>query len=408
MRTVSEANAAGPTSGGTLPSSALSGTPRARLDSIDLLRGLIMLVMALDHTREFFTAGRASPRDVTEPALFLTRWITHFCASNFILLAGFGAFLYVARRRTRKEGSVFLLTRGLWLIFLELTVIRLGWSFELWPGVVLLQVIWAIGWSMVILAGFLFLPRSVVGAIALATIAGHNLFDSVQPEAWGGMGWLWSLLHKPAFFQLTPEIRVLAFYPLVPWVAVLAAGYAFGPVFTWSPERRQRALLVAGTLLLVLFVLLRTTGIYGDPVPWRKQESVLPSILSFLDCEKYPPSLLFLCMSIGPALLALAWFDKWRGALARFFITFGRVPLFYYVLHIYLIHLLALALAVAQRRNPAWLLHGLPPMANPADWDLSLPAVYGVWTLVVLLLWMPCHWFAQLKQRKPAWWMSYL
>jgi uncharacterized membrane protein len=381
---------------------------RPRVDSIDLLRGMVMVIMALDHTREYFTDGTLSPRDVHHPGLFLTRWITHFCASNFVFQAGVGAFLYASRGRTAKETSWFLFTRGCWLVLLEVTLVRIGWSFNPWPEVVLLQVIWVIGLSMVILSAGVFLPRPVLGGLALAIIAGHNVFDQVQPSAWGRFGWMWNLLHQRGFFQMAAHVQVLELYPLIPWVGVLAAGYAFGPVFLLSLQHRRWSLVCAGTTLLVLFLILRATGVYGDPTPWNTKDTSLDSVLSFVDCEKYPPSLLFLCMTLGPALIALAAFERARGALARFFITFGRVPLFYYLAHIYLIHSLAVGLALLEHRKVTWLFHGLPPMANPPGWDLSLPAVYGIWLLVILLLFWPCAWFADVKQRRRDWWLSYL
>lgn len=380
----------------------------SRLDSVDLLRGLIMVIMALDHTREYFTAGTASTRDVHAPALFLTRWITHFCASNFVFLAGVGAFLFVARGRALRSGSLFLLTRGLWLILLELTVIRFGWGFSLWPDLILLQVIWAIGWSMIVLSALVFLPRPLLGSFALVLIACHNLLDPIQPAAFGSFGWIWNLLHKTTLFSLPGGIRVLALYPLVPWIGVLAAGYTLGPIFLWPPERRRRALWRTGTAVLVVFVILRASGLYGDPAPFRGKETWMASILAFLDCEKYPPSLLFLCMTIGPALIALAAFEHVRGRAAQVFVVFGRVPLFYYLAHLYLIHGLAVGWALLKHQNPQWLFHGLPPMANPPGWDMSLPAVYGMWALVVGLLFGPCVWYARLKQRRRDWWLSYL
>ena len=386
--------------------SASSGS-RPRLDSIDLLRGLIMLLMALDHTRDFFGAGGMNPRDIADPALFLTRWVTHFCAPVFIFLAGLSAWLYGSRGRSRSELSWFLLSRGFWLMLIELTLVRFGWSFSLELGFFVTQVIWVIGASMVVLAGLVHLPRYAITTIGLLMIVGHNLLDGVRAEQLGAAGWLWNLLHQPGLLHLGPQTRLFALYPLIPWAAVMALGYAMGPVFKLDPVSRRRFLIWTGTAVIAGFIMLRASNLYGDPAAWTVQSGWLATVLAFINCEKYPPSLLYLMMTLGPAFILLALFERTRGAVADWLITFGRVPFFFYVAHIFLIHALAVALAWAMFGDAGWLF-GAFPAQKPANYGSSLLAVYAVWTCVVAMLYPVCRWFATLKQRRREWWWSYL
>jgi uncharacterized membrane protein len=380
---------------------------RPRLDSIDLLRGLVMVLMVLDHTRDFFGAGGMNPRDVADPGLFLTRWVTHFCAPIFIFLAGISAALYGARGRSVGQLSRFLLSRGLWLILVEFTLVRFGWSFSLHLDVFVAQVIWVIGASMVVLAGLVYLPRWAIAATGLIMIAGHNLFDTIHPEQFGAAGWLWNVLHQSGFVPLGSQTRLFVLYPLIPWCGVMAVGYAVGPVFKLDRGTREWLLFAAGLAVIMGFVVLRTANVYGDPAPWSVQGSALATVLSFLNCEKYPPSLLYLMMTLGPALILLALFEGAHGRLADWITAFGRVPFFFYVLHIILIHALAVAFAWATLGDASWLF-GSPPRPKPAGFGLSLLGVYVVWLLVVLALHPACRWFAALKQRRREWWWSYL
>jgi len=380
-----------------------SGTPtRLRLDSVDLLRGVVMVLMALDHTRDFFGAGGLNPRDVGEPALFLTRWITHFCAPIFILLAGLSAYLYAARGRRTGDVSRYLVTRGFWLMLLEFTVVRLGWTFDFGAGFFMTQVIWVIGASMVVLAGLIHLPRTALIAVALIMIAGHNLFDGINAEYFGSASWIWSLLHQPKLFRLGSETSFLALYPLIPWVGVMVAGYALGPLFRLEAGTRGRRLALIGGLATVGFVAVRASNFYGDPAPWVEREDTLETLLSFLNCEKYPPSLLYLLMTLGPGLLLLAAFETTRGRIADWIIAFGRVPLFYYVAHIFLIHALAVLFAWASGNEVAWLFRAFSE--KPAGYGLGLPGVYAVTALVIVTLQPFCRSFAALKQRRSEWW----
>jgi uncharacterized membrane protein len=365
-----------------------------------------MVLMALDHTRDFFGDSVMNPRDVNDPALFLTRWVTHFCAPIFIFLAGMSAFLYGSRGRSKRELSQFLLARGALLVLLELTVVLFGWTFSLAFNFFVLQVIWAIGWSMIALAGLIHLPRAITAAFALVMIAGHNLLDGIEADQLQPFRWLWLLLHEPGLLNPVPGVKVFAAYPLIPWIGVMAAGYAFGPVMLFPERQRRSWLLGTGVLLVGAFVGLRAVNVYGDPAPWLAQEDWIPSLLSFVNCEKYPPSLLYLTMTLGPALIMLRMFERARGNLSQWLITFGRVPFLYYVAHIYLLHLLAVGAAIIIGGDRRWLFADLS--AKPPDYGASLPIVYVLWLGTLLILYPLCRWFAMVKQRRNDWWLSYL
>lgn len=383
-----------------------------RLDSVDLLRGLVMVIMALDHTRDFFHSGALlfDPTDLsrTTPALFFTRWITHFCAPVFVFLAGTGAFLSLSRGRTKKDLSWFLVTRGLWLILLELTVIHVGLFFDLNYHFAFVQVIWAVGWSMIALAALLHLPLRAVAAFGVFVCVGHNLLDRVSPESFGSFAWLWRVLHVPGPIQSGGGgFTFFVAYPLIPWIGVMAAGYAFGALLRLEERRRRRVLLTLGVGLTLAFVVLRATNFYGDPQPWSRQpRGALYTFLSFVNCQKYPPSLLYLLMTLGPAISLLPVLERARGALARFFLVYGRVPLFYYLPHFYLLHVAAAAFALARYGSQA--VSVLPGGQPPPGYGYRLWVVYLVWITAVLLLYFPCRFWARLKQRKRSAWLSYL
>jgi uncharacterized membrane protein len=381
-----------------------AAAPR-RLDHVDLLRGLVMVVMVLDHVRAYLTEARFDPTDLarTDATLFATRWITHLCAPTFVFLAGASAWI-AGTRRTRGELARFLLTRGLWLILLEVTVVSFGWYFttSMAMGAVA-QVIWVIGASMVVLAGLIHLPRPAVAAFGLALVLGHNLLDGITPEQLGAWAPLWRVLHVPGPLEVVP---VFLLYPLVPWAGVMALGYAAGPaVFSLEPGSARR-LAQAGGLLLLAFVLLRLLGVYGDPSPGLDDGTPALLAMSFLNLTKYPPSLLFLLMTLGPALVALALLRRATGPVAGVFVTFGRVPFLFYVTHLYLVHALAVAAGVAQ---------GYPAsdmrtvfLFLPEGYGFGLPVIYLVWLGVVALLYPLCKRYAALKARSRAWWLSYL
>lgn len=364
-----------------------------------------MVLMALDHTRDFFSNEASfDPLDLTRthPALFLTRWVTHFCAPVFIFLAGTGALLSTGRGKTTKALSWFLLTRGLWCVILELTVIRcLGWAFNFDYVYIPAGVFWAIGWSMIVLAGLVLLPVPVVTAFGLAMVAFHDAFDGVTAQ-----GWLWTILHTGGSIPLGHGREFSIWYPLVPWIGVMAAGYGFGALLRGEPTQRRKVILVTGVTLTLLFVILRAINLYGDPHPWAPQKNGLFTLFAFISCNKYPPSLLYLLMTLGPALIVLALLERGTPRWMRPILVFGRVPLFYYLLHIPLIHGLALIATSLQHVDTTWLF-GVG-LSRPAGAGFGLPAVYLVWAAVVVSLYPACRWFADLKRRRRDPWLSYL
>jgi len=385
---------------------------RARVESIDLLRGIIIVIMALDHVHDFFGALDASPTNLatTTAPLFFTRWITHFCAPVFFLLTGTGA--YLALQRMTKAGlSRFLITRGLWLIVLEVVVMRFALQFNVDYQVTLLTVLWALGWAMIVLAALIHLPMWALVVLAMAMVAGHDLFDGVQASAFGALAPLWSILHAPGFVATGRHVVFVA-YPLVPWLGVTALGYALGQCYRWEAARRRAWLLQLGVGLSVGFVLLRLLNVYGDPSPWSTQRSPLWTLLSFIDTQKYPPSLLFLLMTLGPALLLLRALDAGTPGWLRPALVIGKVPLFFYVLHFYLIHLLALAACFLRYGDVRGMFRspdlGHFPFTAPPGWDAGLPAIYVLWACVVLALYPLCRWYAGVKRRRRDWWLSYL
>ncbi len=396
------------------PSHPPAVAPQPRLESIDALRGLIMILMALDHVRDFFGHPGINPTDLTRAgaALFLTRWVTHFCAPVFFLLTGVGAFLAL-RQRSKAQLSRFLLLRGAWLLFLDLFVVRcFGLQFNFDYRVTIITVLWALGWAMIALAGLIHLPIRVTGALAAATIALHNAVDGLRPAAFGALAPLWSLLHVPGVLIATPRVMVLVSYTLIPWVAVTAAGYVLGQVFEWPAARRRVLLTRLGIALTAGFLALRALNLYGDALRWSPQASPLRTALAFLNTVKYPPSLLFLLMTLGPALLLLAALDRGTPAPLRPAVVFGRVPLFYYVVHMPFIHLLAVGVCLVRYGDVHWMFQSPSldrfPFTPPPGWGFDLPVVYLVWIAVVLALYPLCRWFAEVKRRGQAPWLSYL
>lgn len=380
-----------------------------RLTSIDALRGAVMILMALDHVRDFFGVPGISPTNLAQTTvpLFLTRWITHLCAPVFFLLTGTGAFLSLGRK-TVPELSRFLFTRGVWLIVLELTVIRcLGFQFNFDYQVTMLVVIWALGWAMISLSALVWLPVPAVLTIGAVMIAGHNLMDGVRSA-----NPLWVVLHSPGFVVNRPGFVVFASYTLIPWIGVTATGYGLGQLYRWSPERRRAFLVRAGLALTAAFVLLRTFNLYGDPAPWSPQASGALTVVSFLNVTKYPPSLLFLLMTLGPALLILRALDVGTPRVLQPALVFGRVPLFYFLLHLSLIHLIAVIVCYAQNGSAHWMFQSpnlsAYPFTSPPGWGLSLPVIYLLWVAVVGILYPVCRWFAAVKARRTDWWLSYL
>lgn len=387
-----------------------------RIQSIDLLRGIIMIIMALDHVRDYFHADSFlyNPLDLekTSIILFFTRWITHFCAPIFMLLAGVSAFL-TGQRKTKRELSIFLLKRGAWLIFLELVIVNFGWNFNIGFPNLLFVTIWALGISMIVLAAAIHLPFKWMLALSILVIAGHNLFDKQHVPGNGIAAFSWAILHEQQFFVWKGE-GLLVGYPLVPWIAVMPLGYCLGHVYAkgFLPERRKKILLAAGLGMLTAFIVVRFVNVYGDPVPWSVQQRSFFTLLSFLNINKYPPSLLYLLLTLGSAILFLALTERWQGKLVEVFSVYGRVPMFYYLIHIYIIHLVAMIASGLFTTVPAhnWVLR--QPIWFNTDlrgYGFSLLVVYLVWIAVVVGLYPLCRKYDRYKQaHKEKWWLSYL
>jgi len=382
---------------------------RVRIESVDVVRGIVLILMALDHVRDFLGKPGVSPTDLatTTVPLFFTRWITHFCAPTFFLLMGTGAYLSL-RRRSKRELSWFLFTRGLWLIFVEVVPLRcLGWQFNFDYHLTMLTVLWALGWAMIVLSALVYVPPSVVTALGVVMIGTHNLLDSVRSA-----NPIWSILHAPNVVLATPQRTVFVAYVLIPWVGVTAAGYGLGQIYSWPAERRKVLLLRLGIALTAAFVVLRGINFYGDPNRWSVQKSAAFTVVSLLNTTKYPPSLLFLLMTLGPAMLFLRAVDSSTPGILRPALTIGKVPMFYYVLHVPLIHLIAVVICYARYGHVYWMFQSPDlsrfPVTPPPGWGLSLPGLYLVWAVVVCLLYPLCRWFAGVKQRSSEPWLSYL
>jgi uncharacterized membrane protein len=393
------------------------GDTRSRIQSVDILRGIVMVIMALDHIRDFFhhDSQLFSPEDLTRTGvvLFFTRWVTHFCAPVFVLLAGTGAYLATRRGMSRAATARFLLTRGLWLVLVEMTLVLFGGTFNLAYKFVIWQVIWAIGWSMVALSALIFLPWRALLVFSVLMIAGHNALDGISSGQLGSFGWLWKVMHE----GLTPValpggVTGFVIYPLIPWIGVMSAGFCLGRVFELAPGARQSFLMRLGIALTAAFVVLRLINGYGDPGPWSQQPSGLMTLLSFLRVSKYPPSLLFLLITLGPALIALGMLDRMTVSFRNPLLVFGRVPLFYYIVHWYVLHLTALAFAW-WRYGRVDFMFGLPaslaiiPSSYPPGYGYDLWVVYLVWLGIVAALYPLCRWFAEVKARKRSAVLSY-
>jgi len=385
-----------------------------RIESIDLLRGLVMILMALDHTREYFGVTAISPTDLTRAtaAVFMTRWITHICAPTFFFLTGTSAGLTLGRR-TIPQLSRLLVTRGVWLIVLELTIVRcFGYQFNVDYRLTMLVVLWALGWAMIVLGLLVRLPVAAFTAGGAALVALHNLLDPIRAASLGALAPLWTILHAPGIVVATPAYAVFAAYPLVPWIGVTAVGFGLGRLYGQPDDRRRGALLRLSIALIVGFMVLRWVNLYGDPSPWTAQRSPLFSVLSFLNTTKYPPSLLFLLMTLGPALLILWMADARAPSLFKPAVVVGKVPLFYFALHLSLIHLLAVAVCYARYGTAHWMFESPRldqyPITPPPGWGYPLPIVYLVWAIVVVVLYPLCRWYARVKERRDIWWLSYL
>jgi uncharacterized membrane protein len=394
-----------------------NGIAIKRIESIDLLRGFAIVVMALDHVRNYFHAGNFfyDPTDMeqTNGAVFFTRWITHFCAPVFVFLAGSSAFL-VGERKTKRELSSFLLKRGLWLIILEFAVINLAWSFNPSYPMFRLQVIWVLGLSMVIMSAFVYLPFRYILATGLIILFGHNLLDNIHATGNSISDFLWGVLHERKRFVFGDRI-IATGYPFLSWFGIMALGYCFGRFYKKGidEEKRKKNLLILGSSAIVLFLLMRGINVYGDMNPWAIQASVILSICSFLNVTKYPPSLLYTLMTIGPSVMLLAFLEKPLNRFGKIIIVFGRVPLFFYILHLFLIHVLATIAVTLSGRPWTDMISITNINHNDSPWlqgyGFSLWQTYLMWLFVVALLYPLCKWYDRYKtMHKEKWWLSYL
>ncbi len=381
---------------------------KPRIESIDLLKGLAMIVMALDHVRDYFhyDSFMFDPSDPLQSNLpiFFTRFITHFCAPAFAFLAGTSAYM-VGKRKSKKELSVFLFKRGLWLVFIEMTIVNFAWFFDIYfrsPG---LLVIWSLGISMIVLAALVHFSKYFILAFSVVLIFGHNLLDNFHM----GGRMFWSVIHERNLFKMSDDINFYIEYPLIPWIAVMSLGYFFGLYYepSFNHAIRKKVFNIIGISCITLFIVLRWTNIYGDPISFQDYGTWNQTLMSFLQLTKYPPSLLYLLVTLGAAFLFLANTENVRGKVIDFFCTFGRVPFFYYIIHLYLIHIVAMVFA--QFSGLSWQAMILPEWSMPKGFGYSLLVVYLVWIGVIISLYPCCKWFDTYKQEhKEKWWLSYL
>ncbi|HJQ13248.1 MAG TPA: heparan-alpha-glucosaminide N-acetyltransferase domain-containing protein [Anaerolineales bacterium] len=387
-----------------------------RIETLDFLRGVVMILMALDHVRMYFALGTwyAEPTNLatTTPLLFFTRWITHFCAPVFVFLAGTSAFLYGMKKDNRKETAWFLFTRGLWLVFVELVIVNFAWTFDITYSFRILQVIWAIGISMVAVSALVFLPEKWILAVGMMLVFGHNLLDPITVQGSSIRDLAWYTLHQPNTVFVGGTL-VNFVYPVLPWIGLMALGYVFGTFYknSFPADRRRRWLLGIGLATTLLFVLLRAFNLYGEPQEWRTQDSSIFTLLSFLNTTKYPPSLHFLLMTMGPALIFLSLLERYPNRLPAPITVFGRVPFFFYVLHLYVIHVLALLLLVYEGRDPGEYILSASALrsGNLIDAGLSLGTMYVVWVVVIGLLYPVCRWYQRYRETHPSqWWLRYV
>ncbi len=386
-----------------------------RIESIDLLRGLVMIIMALDHTRDFFhsTAFTEDPLNAatTTPALYFTRWITHFCAPVFVFLSGVSAYLQ-SLRKSKKELSLFLIKRGLWLILVEITIINFAFNFDIHFSVIGLTTIWSIGISMVLLGLLIWLPFPLILIAGLLIVLGHNLLDYYEKDNPGNLSIWYHFLHRPDIFELSKDFKLLIFYPFLPWAGLMIAGYCFGRLlYKTEGANRKKMLVWMGLSITLFFILVRALDFYGDPDVLTDTDQPLNSVYSFLETNKYPPSLLYMCMTIGPALLFMALFDKARGRIAKMISVYGRVAFFYYILHFFLIHFISMMLFLIRGNSFSEGISKdgmMPNFIKPGE-GYNLWIVYLFWIAIVVMLYPVCKWYDMYKRNhKEKWWLSYL
>lgn len=385
-----------------------------RILSIDILRGLVMIIMALDHTRDFFHVGAMTGDplnpDTTTGMLFFTRWITHFCAPTFVFLSGLSAYLS-AQNKTAAQASSFLLKRGLWLILIEIVVITFGLTFNGTYNFIILQVIWAIGTSMIFLGLASRISYKTVLITGLILVFGHNLFNlfPAPPDSNGGLILKIFFTASGTVVPLSANHFVGVFYAILPWTGVMFVGYGVGAWYKkgYAADRRQRNLLIVGLLTIFVFISLRLINIYGDPVPRKEYHDFFKNVLAFFNVNKYPPSLQYIAMTLGPAMLFLAFTEKLSNRFARITSVYGAVPFFYYVIHFYLLHTLLIVIFFATGHSNKEIVQ-VPFLFRPAAFGFGLPIVYLIWLCVVASLYLPCRWFKRYKETHRQWWLRYI
>lgn len=382
-------------------------TTRERITSVDMLRGLVMVIMALDHIRDYTTIYHFDPADLTQTTvpLFFTRWVTHFCAPVFMFVAGVGTGLGQINGKSKKQLSHFLWTRGLWLVLLELTVVKLGWTFNFTNHTIYLLVIWALGMSMITLAALIYVPKRWLLAFGLIMVFGHNLLDSIDPESFGSLSFLWKILHVQSTFYLGP-LEFLAYYPVIPWIGVMTLGYVFADFYRMGAKTRQQKMLILGGVATLLFLVIRGSNIYGDMSPWAVQPTTRMTIVSFLNVTKYPPSLSYLLMTLGPSIILLAVFERIRGKVSNFLIVFGRVPMFFYIVHLYLIHAVAMIIGLFQGYAASDMMYDFEKL--PSNYGVGLVGTYIWWILLIVLSYFLCRSYIRFKKGKTHPFYSYI
>lgn len=389
---------------------------KQRIQSIDILRGIIMLIMALDHTRDFFhTAGiNSDPTDMatTTPILFFTRWITHFCAPNFVFLSGISAFL-AGTRRTKSELSAFLIKRGLWLVFVEIVLLSFAFTLNPFFNVIIFQVLWVIGMSMVILGLLVRAPLKVIAVIGLLIFFGHDILDYFQFPQTGLEANLMRLffIARGSIIPLNQTHFIFDLYALIPWTGVMLLGYVFGSIYksSFDAAKRKKILLYTGMGALALFFILRYFNSYGDPAPWSSQPNEVFTYLSFFNVSKYPPSLLYSCMTIGTGLIVLSLTETVKNGVTAFFMVYGNVPFLYYIMHFYLLRVINVVVFFAQGYGTSQIIdQKRGSLFSPPGFGFNLGGVYLIWLLVIIILYFPCRWFGRYKKTHNQWWLSYL
>lgn len=390
--------------------------PRQRIQSIDILRGAAMLIMAIDHVRDFFhvTAFTDSPTNLatTTPQLFFTRWITHFCAPIFVFLSGTSAFL-AGQKRTEKELSSFLIKRGLWLVLVENVIMTLAFTFNPLYNLFIWQVIWAIGWSMILLGLLVRTSIKIIIALGFVLVFGHDVIDYMQIPQQGAEHVLMSILFTAFGTQLKLNQTHFIFdlYAIIPWAGVMFLGYGFGKFYKqdFDAAQRKKIVLITGIAVTVFFVVIRSINMYGDPSHWSTQKNGLYTFLSFLNTSKYPPSLCYIAMTIGPALIFLSLIETVQNRFVNILSMYGRVPFFYYVLHFFLIHILCVTIFFATGHTSKDIVDmNTPFLFRPQHYGFNLPIVYAIWLFVILVLYKPCRWFDEFRKSHRQWWLSYL